>query len=116
MTGGDAFAQSAAQTSFNVPAGPLGRVLTAFGRQAGLQVTYLTSIGTGKTSPGISGPATREQALARILQGTGLSYHFTNATTVAISQPAAAGGAGAAPAGRSRSIRSMCRARPRGVR
>lgn len=99
VTGGDACAQGAAQTSFNVPAGPLGRALTAFGRQAGLQVTYLTSIGTGKTSPGISGPATREQALARILQGTGLSYHFTNATTVAISQPAAAGGAGAAPAG-----------------
>ncbi|GEC16935.1 ligand-gated channel [Nitrobacter winogradskyi] len=99
VTGGDACAQGAAQTSFNVPAGPLGRALTAFGRQAGLQVTYLTSIGTGKTSPGISGPATREQALARILQGTGLSYHFTNATTVAISQPAAAGGAGAAPSG-----------------
>ncbi|WP_416194068.1 TonB-dependent siderophore receptor [Nitrobacter sp. TKz-YC01] len=99
MTGGDACAQSAAQTSFNVPAGPLGRALTAFGRQAGLQVTYLTSIGTGKTSPGISGPATREQALARILQGTGLSYHFTNASTVAISQPAATGGAGAAPSG-----------------
>ncbi len=99
VTGGDACAQGAAQTSFNVPAGPLGRALTAFGRQAGLQVTYLTSIGTGKTSPGISGPATREQALARILQGTGLSYHFTNASTVAISQPAAAGGAGAAPAG-----------------
>lgn len=99
MTNRDAYAQNAAQTSFNVPAGPLNRALTAFGRQAGLQVTYLTSIGAGKTSPGISGPATREQALARILQGTGLSYRFTNATTVAISEQAASGGGGASVAG-----------------
>ena len=41
----EAYAQNAAQASFNVPAGPLNRALTAFGRQAGLQVTYLTSIG-----------------------------------------------------------------------
>lgn len=98
ITDRDAYAQNAAQASFNVPAGPLNRALTAFGRQAGLQVTYLTSIGTGKTSPGISGLATREQAIARILQGTGLSYSFTNATTVAISQQAASGGE-ALPAG-----------------
>ena len=38
MTNRDAYAQNAAQTSFNVPAGPLNRALTAFGRQAGLQV------------------------------------------------------------------------------
>jgi iron complex outermembrane receptor protein len=96
----DAVAQSAAQASFNVPAGPLNRALTTFGRQSGLQVTYLTSIGAGKTTAGVSGPATREQALARILQGTGLSYQFTNATTVAISQQTAAGGGtGGLPAG-----------------
>lgn len=99
VTDREAYAQNAAQASFNVPAGPLNRALTAFGRQAGLQVTYLTSIGTGKTSPGISGSATPEQALARILQGTGLSYRFTNATTVAISQQAVSGGGGATPAG-----------------
>ncbi|WP_334374849.1 TonB-dependent receptor [Bradyrhizobium sp. AZCC 1719] len=96
---GTAFAQSAAQASFNVPAGPLSRALTTFGRQAGLQVTYLTSIAAGKDSPGVSGPLSREQALARILQGTGLTYSFTNATTVAISQPNAAGSAGALPPG-----------------
>jgi outer membrane receptor for ferric coprogen and ferric-rhodotorulic acid len=95
----DAVAQSAAQASFNVPAGPLNRALTTFGRQAGLQVTYLTSIGAGKTTAGVSGPTTREQALARILQGTGLSYQFTNATTVAISQQTASGGTGGLPAG-----------------
>jgi len=83
--GRTAVAQSAAQVSFDVPAGPLGRALTTFGRQAGLQVTYLSATTAGKTSSGLSGPATREQALTRILQGTGLVYRFTNATTVAIS-------------------------------
>ncbi|MGV6873099.1 TonB-dependent siderophore receptor [Pseudochelatococcus sp. B33] len=92
VTGRVASAQSAAQTSFNVPSGPLSRALTTFGRQAGLQVTYLAATTAGKTSPGISGPATAEQALARILQGTGLVYAFTNATTVAISQPRADAG------------------------
>lgn len=82
----------AAQTSFDVPSGPLGRALTTFGRQAGLQVTYLAATTAGKTSPGVSGPATREQALERILHGTGLVYRFTNATTVAVSQPSADAG------------------------
>lgn len=90
-----AWAQSVAQSSFDIPAGPLNRALMAYGRQAGLQVTYLASVAAGKTSPGLSGPATREQAIARILQGTGLSYRFTNATTVAISPQATASGAAA---------------------
>ncbi|QEE46588.1 TonB-dependent siderophore receptor [Rhizobium sp. WL3] len=87
-----AVAQSSAQSSFSVPAGPLHRALTAFGRQAGLQVTYLSSAATGKTSPGFSGSATREQALSEILAGSGLTYSFANATTVAISAPTAAAG------------------------
>ena len=82
-----AFAQSQAETSFSVPAGPLNQALTTFGRQAGLQVTYLASIASGKTTSGVSGNVSREQALATILAGSGLVYSFPNATTVAISQP-----------------------------
>ncbi|WP_246663249.1 TonB-dependent siderophore receptor [Rhizobium sp. WL3] len=57
-----------------------------------MQVTYLSSAATGKTSPGFSGSATREQALSEILAGSGLTYSFANATTVAISAPTAAAG------------------------
>lgn len=85
-------AQAQIQSSFSVPAGSLSQALTIFGRQAGLQVTYLASIATGKSSRGISGSATREQALAAILQDTGLVYSFPNATTVAIAQPDSGGG------------------------
>ncbi|WP_244490316.1 TonB-dependent siderophore receptor [Rhizobium sp. Root708] len=85
-----ASAQAQAQVSFSVPAGPLSQALTAFGRQAGLQVTYLASAASGKTSPGFSGSATPQAALSRILAGSGLLFSFPNATTVAIS--ATAGG------------------------
>lgn len=87
VTDHSAFAQSEAQTSFSVPAGPLNQALTIFGRQAGVQVTYLASIAAGKTTSGVSGNVSREQALATILAGSGLVYSFPNATTVAISQP-----------------------------
>lgn len=87
VTDHSAFAQSQVQTSFSVPAGPLNQALTIFGRQAGVQVTYLASIATGKTTSGVSGNVSREQALATILAGSGLVYSFPNATTVAISQP-----------------------------
>ncbi|GLU27992.1 TonB-dependent receptor [Brucella sp. NBRC 12950] len=83
-----AVAQTQAQTSFAVPAGSLSRALTTFGRQAGVQVTYLASSVSGKASRGFSGAATREQALSKILDGSGLIYSFPNSRTVAISVPA----------------------------
>lgn len=82
-----AFAQTQAQTNFSVPAGSLTQALTVFGRQSGLQITYLASVAAGKTSKGVSGNVSREQALSSILQGSGLTFSFPNATTVAITQP-----------------------------
>ncbi|POO50678.1 TonB-dependent siderophore receptor [Agrobacterium rosae] len=93
VTARTAFAQAAAQTNFSINAGPLNQALMTFGRQTGLQITYLASIAAGKSSPGFSGNATREHALASILKGSGLTYSFPNATTVAIaaSGPLASG-------------------------
>ncbi|HRO00893.1 MAG TPA: TonB-dependent siderophore receptor [Nitrobacter sp.] len=103
VIGGSAVPQSQAlaqaQTSFNIPAGPLNRALAAFGRQSGIQLSYEASIASGKTSPGIQGAATREQAIARILQGSGLSYSFKDSRNVLITQPGATSSGGAAPAG-----------------
>ncbi len=94
----EAFAQ--AQTSFDIPAGPLNQALAVFGRQAELQLSYEASIANGKTSPGFQGVATRMQAIARILQGSGLTFSFKDARNVLITQPGAtAGSASAAPAG-----------------
>ena len=88
-----ALAQAAAQRiDFRIAAGPLSQALAAFGRQSGLQVTYLATSATGKSSAGITGRATRDEALTRILAGSGLVFSFPNATTVAIG---AAGSSGA---------------------
>lgn len=95
-----ALAQASNQTSFDIPPGPLNRALAAFGRQSGTQVSYEASIASGKTSPGISGPATREQAISRILQGSGLAYSFADAATVLVTRPETGeGAAGLAPDG-----------------
>lgn len=89
-------AQEAAQRNFSIPAGPLSRALAAFGNQSGLQVTYVPDIAVGKSSSGVSGALTPQAALARLLQGSGLSYSFPAAGTVAIIDPAqSAGTAGA---------------------
>jgi hemoglobin/transferrin/lactoferrin receptor protein len=78
-------AQAAAQTvDFKIAPGPLNQALAAFGRQSGLQVTYLAASASGKTSAGITGRATRDEALARILAGSGLVFSFPNATTATI--------------------------------
>ncbi|WP_141385400.1 STN domain-containing protein, partial [Nitrobacter winogradskyi] len=94
-----ATAQTAQATSFDIPPGPLSGALAAFGRQAGLQITYLPEIASGKRSSGVSGHIGAGQALARLLQGSGLTWRFTNARTVAIERPGAATSGGAAPAG-----------------
>ncbi|EHD19966.1 TonB-dependent receptor [Brenneria sp. EniD312] len=80
----DAWAQTAQQTAFNIPAGPLAGALAEFGRQSGRQVTYDPGVAAGKRSPGISGTVAPEAALARLLEGSGLSYRPIGAGTFAI--------------------------------
>ncbi|GGF78376.1 TonB-dependent receptor [Azorhizobium oxalatiphilum] len=91
-------ARAQAQASFNIPAGSLAQALAAFGRQSGTQLSYEAAIVSGKSSPGVQGVVPREQALARILQGSGLTYSFTDSRNVLIRRPVAAGGADAAGA------------------
>jgi len=81
-------AQQAA-ISFSIPPSSLGAALTAFGERANLQVLYAADLARGVRSPGVSGTYAPEQALARLLAGTGLSYRFTNANTVTIARPGA---------------------------
>ncbi|WP_235679224.1 TonB-dependent receptor domain-containing protein [Aquibium microcysteis] len=93
----DSLAQVGSQTTYDIPSGSLSRVLAVFGSQSGTQVSYEASIAAGKTSPGISGAATREQAIVQILRGSGLSWSFTDPTSVVITDRAAAARDGGAP-------------------
>lgn len=67
--------------SFDIPSQPLVDALALFGRQSGMQVSVDAALIRGKVSPGVSGPLAPEQALRRILSGTGVTYRLTDGNT-----------------------------------
>lgn len=79
--------------SFDIPAQPLAGAITSFGRQSGLQVTVEAAIANDLQSPGVSGSYTPDEALGRLLAGTGVSYRFIDANTVTLVRGTAADGA-----------------------
>lgn len=84
-----AFAQTAAsKTVFNIAPQPLAQALTQFSNVTGVQLFFDADIARGINSPGATGSLTRDEVLGRILAGSGLTYKFTNASTVAILQAA----------------------------
>ncbi|MDQ8699547.1 TonB-dependent hemoglobin/transferrin/lactoferrin family receptor [Hyphomicrobium sp. LHD-15] len=72
------------QRSFSVPAGSVSAALVAFGKQAGVQVSYVPSVAAGLTTSGVNGTLSPDAALSQILAGTGLSFKMTGAKTVVI--------------------------------
>lgn len=88
---GSQIGQASRTSSFNIPAQPLPSALTVFGRQAGLQVIADPAVVEGRSSGAVSGTLTAEEALGRILTGTGISYRFTSATSVTIAAPGQSG-------------------------
>jgi iron complex outermembrane receptor protein len=85
-------AQTAQQRTFAIRPQPLPSALTVFGQQTGLQVSVDAAAARGLTSPGATGTMTPAVALHRLLDGTGLSYRFTGASTVVIGTPGAQAG------------------------
>ena len=71
---------SSQQQHWNIPAGPLADALDQFARQAGLSLSYDASSVAGKTSQGVSAALTSQQALAALLQGSGLQAQLLSAT------------------------------------
>ena len=89
-------AQADRTATFDIPAQPLGRALTSFGQQAGLQIAVNPATISDKTSAAVSGAMTAEQALRQLLTGTGVSFRFTSPNAVTVSGgPDAGAGAGA---------------------
>lgn len=95
--------QSAAQPSqratgtdairFDIAAQPLASALNEFAAATGLQMSYRADLAEDVTTPGLTGMYTPEEALARLLAGTGLSYRFANPGTITVQRtgPAASG-------------------------
>lgn len=93
------WAQSSATHDFDIPAQRLNRALRALAAQSGVQIAYRTSVAAGAMAPAVRGRMNTGQALARVLAGSGLSYGFIDANTVAISATAKVSGGVGTPAG-----------------
>lgn len=59
---------------FHIPAQGLCEALQAFARMSRQQVTFDSASLSGKTSPGVTGRYTAEEALRRLLQGTDATF------------------------------------------
>lgn len=71
-----ALAQSQ-RVDFNIPAQPLRSALLAYSAQAGIALSVPEELVGGRSVPALTGSLTAEQALQRLLQGTGIRYEFS---------------------------------------
>ncbi|MEJ8476555.1 TonB-dependent receptor [Roseibium algae] len=78
-----AFAQSA-EHSISIPAGPLTPALNDLAAQTGLQIIFDASLANGKTTQGVRGTVTPDEALNTLLANTGVSASFAGNDQVAL--------------------------------
>jgi iron complex outermembrane receptor protein len=84
-----ALAQASVVQAFDIAPQSLGTALVRFSERTGIQLFLDSSVARGIQSPGVQGTMSRQEALNRLLAGSGLVYRFTNANTVAIEKPGA---------------------------
>jgi iron complex outermembrane receptor protein len=77
-------AQAARQRVYNVPPQALSSALILFGQQSGRQITVDASLVQGLSTQGVQGTMTVEEALQRLLTGTGLTYGSIGGTTISL--------------------------------
>lgn len=79
-----------ATTAFDIPAQDLNTALLAFASRAGIQIFYDVQRVRGLRNAPLVGSFTPQQALTQLLSGTGITFRFTGANTVALDPPGAA--------------------------
>jgi outer membrane receptor protein involved in Fe transport len=87
VTPAAAYAQSA--YDFDLPSQPLSDTLLAIGVKTGVNVVFDPIAVRGKAAAAIKGTFSAQEAVRRALDGTGLSYHSTNAGSLLV-EPAVA--------------------------
>lgn len=74
-------AESSWAFHFNIPSQPLTGAINAYAEITGWQVSFPADLAVGKTSAEVRGAYMPEEALLRLLDGTGLTYRFTDFQT-----------------------------------
>jgi iron complex outermembrane receptor protein len=82
--------------SINVQASDLGSALKTLSKESGLHIVYISEDVGSQHSDGAVGELTTEDALKRLLKGTGLTYRYLDRDTVTI-MPIASSSGGAEP-------------------
>jgi iron complex outermembrane receptor protein len=96
LAGSYAQTTSAAESDkreFDIAAQPLSQALREYAQQSGDQIVFYSDIGQGRESAPVQGRYTRQEALEKLLENTGLKSERVTPTTVAIGQEAAKRGA-----------------------
>ena len=83
-------AQEATYT-LKLPAQPLDQALNALAGQTGSRILFATEIAADQQAPALSGELTLQQALQRLLQGSGLTVQETGDGSYVIAEPASVG-------------------------
>ncbi len=87
-----AIAQAASQTyDFNIPSKPVRQALNDIVRVTGIDVTFAETPNASLAGRPVRGTMSVEQAVAALLSGTGLTYHFSGPRTVSITDHSLAG-------------------------
>lgn len=79
--------------TFNIPAQSLASALPLFGQQSGRQITADGAAVQSATTAGVQGTMTVEEALQRLLAGTGMTYSIGSGAVIAVQRPGTASGA-----------------------
>jgi len=92
-------AQAAARVEFNIPAGDTAQALTAFSRQAGVQILFPYDVAAKHRTAGLQGAYGREDAVRKLIDGSQLEIASATAQVITLRQrgsgPLAAGSASA---------------------
>jgi catecholate siderophore receptor len=83
----------------DLPAQPLAQSLNALARQSGVQIIFLTDVAQGLQAPALRGTLEVQEALQRLLAGSGLQVRAQDGRTFTVERaggPAAASGAAGA--------------------
>ncbi len=78
-----------ATAEFVIATQNLDSALKAYADQSSLQVVYSSELVEGRSTPGVEGRFTAEQAMAALLESTGLEYRFNGRDTMAVGDYAA---------------------------
>jgi iron complex outermembrane receptor protein len=94
-------AQGAKSYAFAISEQSVSAALVRYSSVTGIDVAFDGPLPPNLRTAGLTGSLTAENALTRLLAGTGLTYRFTTATTVLLVNPQTASAAGSADAGTS---------------